>query len=280
MELKKYQQTVLDDLDLYINELEKQPTIKTAFRTYWANKGITIDSIENEYINPYNDQIKGVPNITIKVPTAGGKTYIACKALRHIFRTYPQEKPKVVVWFVPSEPILRQTYKNLCNPNHPYRRSLDVDFGSRVNIVNKESALVGDKIRPTQLKENLTIFVLSVQSFASNDKEGRKARRENENLADHVSSYIYKDKMLANADETSLLQVIAQLNPVMIIDESHNFERSELRIDLKKEINPCFIFNLTATPKENSNIISFVDAMQLKKENMVKLPVIVYNHKS
>lgn len=109
MELKKYQQTVLDDLDLYINELEKQPTIKTAFRTYWANKGITIDSIENEYINPYNDQIKGVPNITIKVPTAGGKTYIACKALRHIFRTYPQEKPKVVVWFVPSEPILRQT---------------------------------------------------------------------------------------------------------------------------------------------------------------------------
>ena len=86
--------------------------------------------------------------------------------------------------------------------------------------------------------------------------------------------------MLANADETSLLQVIAQLNPVMIIDESHNFERSELRIDLKKEINPCFIFNLTATPKENSNIISFVDAMQLKKENMVKLPVIVYNHKS
>lgn len=280
MELKKYQQNVLDDLDLYINELDKQPTIKTAFRAYWQNKGISVDSVESDYLRPYNDEITGVPNVTIKVPTAGGKTYIACRALKHIFQTYSENKPKVVVWFVPSDPILKQTYNNLSNPNHPYRRAIDVDFCNKVNVVNKESALVGENIHPSQLKENLTIFILSVQSFASNNKEGRKARRENENLAEHISSYTYNNKMLTNADETSLLQVIAQLNPVMVIDESHNFESSELRIDLKKEINPSFIFNLTATPKENSNIISFVDALQLKVENMVKLPVIVYNHKT
>ena len=280
MELKKYQQAVLDDLDLYIEELDKQSTIKSAFRSYWANKGISVDSVESDYLRPYNDEITGVPNITIKVPTAGGKTYIACRALKHIFQIYSENKPKVVVWFVPSDPILKQTYNNFRNPNHPYRHALDIDFANRVNVVNKESALVGENIHPTQLKENLTILVLSVQSFASNNKDGRKARRENENLAEHVSSYTYSDKMLTNADETSLLQVIAQLNPVMVIDESHNFESSELRIDLKKEINPSFIFNLTATPKENSNIISFVDAMQLKMGNMVKLPVIVYNHKT
>lgn len=280
MELKKYQQSVLDDLDLYIDELDKRPTIKAAFHSYWENKGIPVDSVESDYLRPYNDEITGVPNITIKVPTAGGKTYLACRALRHIFKAFPDNKPKVVVWFVPSDSILKQTYNNLNNPNHPYRHSLDVDFGSKVQIVNKEAALAGEKIHPTELKENLTIFVLSVQSFASNNKEGRKARRENENLAEHVSSYTFNDKMLVNADETSLLQVIAQLNPVMVIDESHNFESSDLRIDLKKEINPSFIFNLTATPKENSNIISFVDAMQLKLEHMVKLPVIVYNHKT
>ena len=280
MELKNYQQTVLGDLDLYIEELEKQPTIKAAFRSYWANKGVPVESVESEYLRPYNDEITGVPNVTIKVPTAGGKTYLACRALKHIFKTYIENKPKVVVWFVPSDPILKQTYSNLSNPNHPYRRAIDVDFGSKVQIVNKESALVGEKMDPNQLKENLTIFVLSVQSFASNSADGRKARRENEHLAKHVPSYTYSDKMLVNADETSLLQVIAQLNPVMVIDESHNFESSDLRIDLKKEINPSFIFNLTATPKENSNIISFVDAMQLKLEHMVKLPVIVYNHKT
>ena len=66
---------------------------------------------------------------------------------------------------------------------------------------------------------------------------------------------------------------------MVIIDESHNFG-SDLRVDLLQNINPCFIYELTATPKPTSNIISFVDAMKLKKEDMVKLPVIVYNHKS
>ena len=37
------------------------------------------------------------------------------------------------------------------------------------------------------------------------------------------------------------------------------------------------VLDLTATPKKESNIISYVDAVQLKNEHMVKLPVIVYN---
>lgn len=49
---------------------------------------------------------------------------------------------------------------------------------------------------------------------------------------------------------------------------------------IQYNFNPCFVLDLTATPKSGSNIISFVDAVQLKKENMVKLPVIVYNRKS
>ena len=42
----------------------------------------------------------------------------------------------------------------------------------------------------------------------------------------------------------------------------------------------ALFFELTATPRDKSNIVSFVDAMQLKKENMVKLPVIVENRNS
>ena len=44
--------------------------------------------------------------------------------------------------------------------------------------------------------------------------------------------------------------------------------------------NPCFVLELTATPKKESNIISVVDARKLKAEEMVKLPVIVYNQKN
>ena len=36
----------------------------------------------------------------------------------------------------------------------------------------------------------------------------------------------------------------------------------------------------TATPRNNSNIICYVDALALKKRHMVKLPVIVANRAS
>ena len=73
------------------------------------------------------------------------------------------------------------------------------------------------------------------------------------------------------------MKVMKYLNPLVIVDERHNAE-SELSLEMLKEFNPCFILDLTATPRKSSNIVSFVDALELKKENMVKLPVIVYNH--
>ena len=45
-------------------------------------------------------------------------------------------------------------------------------------------------------------------------------------------------------------------------------------------LNPAFIMELTATPRSSSNIISYVDARELKKDNMVKLPVVVFNRNS
>ena len=47
-----------------------------------------------------------------------------------------------------------------------------------------------------------------------------------------------------------------------------------------ENLNPSFILELTATPRDSSNIISYVDARELKKENMVKLPVVVFNRTS
>ena len=171
----------------------------------------------------------------------------------------PADKPKVVTWFVPSDTILKQTYKNLNDPSHPYRQKIDSHFGNAVCVVDKEAALFGHGIGPTEIREQLTIFVLSVQSFAK--------------LYDNMT------KRVNGSDETGLIQVLSYLNPVVIIDESHNFE-ADLRVDMLKAINPCFILDLTATPRKKSNIISFVDAIKLKRANMVKLPVIVYNHRS
>lgn len=280
--IKPYQQEVLNDLADYIAKMQ-QPgkRLDTSFKEYWADKGVSLIDNDN-YLHPYNNVIKGVPRVTAKVPTAGGKTFIACNALKTIFDRMPVDKPKVAVWFVPSDTILEQTYKNLNNPQHPYRQQLNALFNASVRVVNKETALMGQGISFVELRQQLTIFVLGVDSFVEavrGEKKLPKAYRENENLAFAETIQMGQGVNVPKADGTSLITYIAKLNPVVIIDESHNFG-SDLRVDLLQNINPCFIYELTATPKQTSNVISFVDAMRLKRANMVKLPVIVYNHKS
>lgn len=278
MELKQYQQAVLNDLAQYIAILKEQGSNHKAFSTYWKQNGITLQQGE-ETFHPYCDTMNGAPNMTIKVPTAGGKTFIACNAIRTIFDAMPVNRTKVVAWFVPSDTILKQTYENLKNPQHPYRQRIDTLFNGRVGVYDKQALLFGQNFNPTIIKEQLSIFVLSIQSFATKATDKRLVYNENENLAEFAKTYSPNEKHIEGADETSLIQVIAHLNPVTIIDESHNFE-GDLRIDTLTNINPCFVLNLTATPRNKSNIISFVDPASLKRENMVKLPVMVSNYQN
>ena len=275
--MKSYQQEVINDLSGFIEELEKTEQLNLAFSRFWESKGISLQTLDDNYLKPYDNSIKAVPRVTVKVPTAGGKTFIACNALKPIFDSFPSGKTKVVVWFVPSDTILKQTYNRLNDTSDPYRQKIDSHFGSAVKVYEKEGLLFGQGFNPVELKEQLSILVLSVQSFVESVRTGApRAYRENENLAEFPKTYQYPDKLLSHIDETALVQVLSQLNPVIVIDESHNFE-ADLRIDVLNNLNPSFILDLTATPRNKSNIISFVDAIKLKNNNMVKLPIIVYN---
>lgn len=278
MELKKYQTEVINDLDRYMQLAFTQGArLDTSYREYWAEKGVTLKE-GDDILHPYNNAIKGIPRVTAKVPTAGGKTFIACNALKTIFEHLPEDKAKVVVWFVPSDTILEQTYQNLSNSQHPYRQKLDTLFNGSVKVLNKREAMQAHGISPTDIKDQLTIFVFSVDSFVESTRNPL-AYRENEHLTYTEKIPVSPDKQVPNANANSLIMYLTRLNPVVIVDESHNFT-SDLRVDLLSHINPCFIYELTATPKKTSNVISIVDAMKLKKENMVKLPVIVNNYKS
>ena len=228
---------------------------------------------------PYNSELAGVPQVCFKVPTGGGKTFLAANSIKPIFDSMPHIHPKAVVWLVPSDAILTQTYRTLTDKNHDYRKKIDVDFGNKVEIYSKQQLLNGQNFNPTSVSDNLSVFVLSYDSFRTSKKDGRKAYQENGSLLPFVRFKQDSGSLLEDTDETALIQVIRKLNPVVIVDESHH-ATSKLSKEMLQNFNPSFVLDLTATPKNGSNIISFVDARQLKAENMVKLPVIVYNRKS
>lgn len=276
MELKKYQKQVLKDLSNYLKILNETSNIKTAYTKHWNSKDVRVGY---GGMPEYKDSIIGTPHVCFKVPTGGGKTFIACGALKPFFEQMPLSKTKVVAWLVPSNAILEQTIRTLSDVNHPYRQKIDMDFAGRVQVLTKEQLLNGQGFNPTSVREQLTICILSFDSIRSNRKDGRKVYQQNSQLAQFEPYFENPETLIEDVDNTALIQVLNQLSPVVIVDESHNAQ-SDLSVEMLNNLNPSFVLDLTATPKENSNIISYVDARELKKENMIKLPVVVYNRSS
>lgn len=274
MELKKYQKDVIDDLSRFLALIVEGRSVTQAYKAFWEEKHVPVGF---KGMEPYNSVLgNDIPDVCIKVPTGGGKTFIACNAIKPIFDALPHTKTKAVVWLVPSDSIYEQTKKALSDSHHPYRQKINVHFGNRVEVYTKQQLLSGQNFNPTTINEQLSIFVLSYDSFRTSQKDGRKAFQENGSLAAFAKFFNNPDILLADTDETALIQVIRSLCPILIVDESHH-AISDLSIEMLQNFNPYFVLDLTATPKKSSNIISYVDARQLKSENMVKLPVIVYN---
>ena len=263
MELKSYQKKAINDLKSYLECLDSYG-IKEGWNKYWQDMGVNAGK--------YHDKIKAVPNICAKVPTGGGKTFIACASIKVISDVVSKIDKIFVIWLVPSEAILTQTLKNLKNPKHPYRERLNADFNSDVEIFSSNDLLT--KLNKSNLK-SLNIAVLSFASLRINNKEMRKMYQQNGSLLD-FDSFLDDRENLEDVEKLSVINVIRNFKPIVIVDESHN-AKSDLSIEMLENLNASFIYELTATPKDSSNIIHYTNAMELKQENMVKLPVFLCN---
>lgn len=275
MELNSYQKQVMRDLSEYLNCVNRSTNLFSAWREYWFAKDVAVGL---GGVPSYNNSIAKVPHVCMKVPTGGGKTFLACASIRRIFDALPTGKPQVVVWLVPSDSILSQTVRNLSDVNHPYRQRLDQEFSGRVGVYTKEMLLNGQNFSPDTVREMLTVCIMSYSSLRidSKKKDVRKVYQENGNLYRFADFFKDTEALLADTPDTALIQVLRHLEPVVVVDESHN-AGSDLSVEMLNNLNPSFVLDLTATPRKNSNILSYVDARALKKEHMVKLPVVVYN---
>ena len=271
MELKQYQRDVLREVGRFARTYAMTRDAATAYGVFMNAVGLTPGQ---GGVERYRDDLSGPPKVCVKVPTGGGKTLIGASAVRVLTEALPSSA-NVVVWLVPRREILSQTLRNFRNPEHFLRMALDRDFGGRVEVLDKEDGLRGRSFTASTVGEQLTLFVLSYDSFKNRD--GRRAYAENSALAG-LTAY-QRDAGTAvdveGADDTALITALAGTNPIVIVDESHH-ARSKLSLDMLRNLNPRFVLELTATPARGANVIAQATARQLKREEMVKLPVVVY----
>src|SRR5690606_11590775 len=76
---------------------------------------------------PFSERIDGClrpgPNAVLKVPTGGGKTWLAVSAVSRIMGRYLDRNTGFVLWIVPNEAIFSQTLRHLKDRQHPYRQA-------------------------------------------------------------------------------------------------------------------------------------------------------------
>lgn len=233
---------------------------------------------------------EGTPYVCLRVPTGGGKTIMAANAVGIAAQEFMQITNPMVLWLVPSTPILEQTVAALKDPAHPYRAALAKDFSRNITVLTKAEALCMSR---ADAEGGACVIVSTIQSFrreqanGEQDAEGLKAYQDAGALMDHFSGL--SDQQLSDLEKVegtdrpvaSLANLLRLHRPMVIVDEAHN-ARTPLSFDTLARFSPSLILELTATPQTKhdpskdehaSNILYSVSAAELKAEQMIKMPI-------
>jgi type III restriction enzyme len=190
-----YQTRALSALDTYLAGLAAEkadydrtaelarlnPTIKIPLPDFasdtWARPEVAALIPPGRRTRGYSPRTTGdgrpAPNVTLKVPTGGGKTYLACAAVSRIFGRYLSANTGFVLWIVPNEAIYSQTLKALRDRQHPYRQILDRAAAGRVLVLEKT-----DTLSRADVDANLCVMVLMLQSSNRQNQETLKLFRD------------------------------------------------------------------------------------------------------
>ena len=312
-----YQQRVLEALDRYLDELKvrKADTDKAGDHLR-ANPGLTLEipdftkrawetlkaqgrlpASRNKFdFSPRLDGVgRFVPNVTLKVPTGGGKTWLAVNAVARIMTRYLNRNAGFVLWVVPNEAIYSQTLERLKDNQHPYRQALDRAGAGKVRILEKS-----DRLDARDVEGQLCVMVLMLQSAGKQNKDTLRMFRDRGDVHGFFPSEgeqtAHRAEMAAtpNLDaynglfplvKDSLGNALRKIRPVVVIDEGQK-ATSELAHETLYGFNPIFVLELTATPKDVAarggkeprparfaNLLVEVTGRELHAEDMIKMPL-------
>ncbi len=306
MELKNYQAAALESLVRWLDELSdaqsKSKTVISAIegaggdvpldllnypKTAWEKlvKSGGVPATAGPYASRTDGAERSIPHICFKVPTAGGKTLLAAASLERLNR-----QTGLTLWITPTRAIYQQTKDALKNREHPYRQMLERASGGRVKLLEKE-----DQFTRADVTNYMCIMLLMLP--AANRQKGREFLRmfrdsgkyptffpdNDDALGDQRLLYECPDLERTSQNgpvKHSLFNLFKMLRPVVILDEAHKAygaKKREANQEFVRSVNrldPSLVIELSATPNHGiSNLLVDITGVELKQEEMIKLPV-------
>lgn len=272
---KTYQSQVLESVEAYFRACHELPSPSVAFNAVteklWG-RGLAY--------NPLSGFPPDMPYFCLRVPTGGGKTWLAAKSVQLVNTHLLRVEHSVILWLVPSKPIREQTLQALKDRKHPYHAALRE--AGPVTVMDLEEA---KSVTRATLDTSTAVIVATRQAFQVEEEECRKVYQSSGALMHHFDnlSAVQRDELLKEGQGTeqtvpySLANVLRLRRPFVIVDEAHN-SRTELAFDMLARFRPSGVMELTATPdteRTPSNVLHSVSAAELKAEEMIKLPVVL-----
>lgn len=272
---KIYQQQVLDSVEAYFRACHELPSPSVAFTTtterLWGRG--------NSY-HPLPGFPADMPYFCLRVPTGGGKTWLAAKSAVLINTHLLRCEHSVILWLVPSKSIREQTLRGLRDRHHPYHLALRE--AGPLAVMDLDEA---KSVTRATLDTATTVIVATRQAFQVEEEECRKVYQSSGALMHHFDnlSPTQREELLIEGEGSertipySLANVLRLRRPFVVVDEAHN-SRTELAFDMLARFRPSGVMELTATPdleRTPSNVLHSVSAAELKAEEMIKLPVVL-----
>ncbi len=299
MEPKEYQIKTLSRVKQYLDLLyEWRVKNEQIIREFGTDTSIDfpskawekLEGFYTSYISRRDGIGRHLPCFCLKIPTGGGKTFLAVKTIDLINTNYLKRRTGLVLWIVPTTQIYRQTLKSLRDRAHPYRQHLDIASAGKTLVLEK-----GDAFSPIDVAENLIVFMLMLPAANRKTKDVLRVFRDSGGFADFFPS---EDNLESNAKllekilnldtfekqsafwgkqiKTSLGNTLRLLNPVIILDEGQK-AYSPLAQDTINNFNPSIIVELSATPPMQSNKLVDISGIELSREEMIKLDLHIFN---
>jgi type III restriction enzyme len=266
---KNYQSAVLDSVEIYFRACRELGNSNTAF----YQTTLELWGQGSQY-NPIEGFAIDMPYFCLRVPTGGGKTWLAAKAVSPINTHLLGLEHSVILWLVPSNAIREQTLKALKNRQHPYHQALRES--GPITVLDLDEA---KNVTRATLDTSTTVVVTTRQAFQVGDTEIRKVYESSGALMHHFDNLHPEQRAQLEQEDGvipySLANVLRLRRPFVVVDEAHN-SRTELSFETLSRFNPSGIMELTATPdmeKTPSNVLHSVFAAELKGEEMIKLPI-------
>ena len=276
MRLKQYQTDTLSVLQRFFEEARIAGP-RNAYETITSEPELAerLGGFGGSYTAPFED-LPETPYVCLRLPTGGGKTILGSYAVRVARDAWIEKDYLLVLWLVPTNTIRLQTAQALKDTRHSYRQVLDEAFRGRVRVFD-----IADftHIRPQDLRDHCCIVVGTIQTLRVTNTQGRKVYAHNEDMEPHFSTIRRTLPGMEKLDEGggvkfSFANLMHMRRPLMIVDEAHNAVTGLTR-EMQARINPCAIVEFSATPRTKSNILYSVTALELKQEDMIKLPIIL-----